>query len=278
MKEKMEKFNQRWKIETSETPGESFQKFRIRVLNILKDIDSLVSEGSVIEFCQYYGVLVEWKYDSLGHNKHGVNILNKLLSEQNEVEFYRLIEIIFSLDIPGLYGRGDLPVFTKNTVYRDVCQAIEFSNINLTTTKNKDGEIIFYSRGEDFLDQNLVNKILGFLDEKSNAHFVDALNFYSEKEWVKSAESLRRSLEEFLRIKLKNNSGLKANIEESSKKLKAKNSPSQARNIIFQIFSYADQYFNDHSKHQDGDLKENEAEFLIYQIALLMRYINKQIL
>ena len=84
-------------------------------------------------------------------------------------------------------------------------------------------------------------------------------------------------MEEFLRIKLKNNAGLKANILEVSKKLKDENSPVQARNIIVSIFNYVDNYFNEESKHKDGDLKENEAEFLIYQIALLMRYINKQI-
>jgi len=47
--------------------------------------------------------------------------------------------------------------------------------------------------------------------------------------------------------------------------------------VIFQIFSYLDQYFNENSKHQDGDIDEIENEFLVYQTGLLMRCLNRVI-
>ena len=45
------------------------------------------------------------------------------------------------------------------------------------------------------------------------------------------------------------------------------------RNIISQVFSYLDQYFNENSKHANGDINNIENEFLIYRIGILMRYI-----
>lgn len=61
------------------------------------------------------------------------------------------------------------------------------------------------------------------------------------------------------------------------KKLKSDGRDPQVRNVIFQVFSYLDQYFNENSKHKDGDIDSAENEYLIYQIGLLMRYLDKAI-
>ncbi|MBC6415943.1 MAG: hypothetical protein GDA46_06090 [Bdellovibrionales bacterium] len=118
----------------------------------------------------------------------------------------------------------------------------------------------------------MVNKALSFLNKNSNKHFEEALKFYENKTTIKSAESLRRSLEEFLRHKLKNQKELQENIETLQKKIK-NNSNVEVRNIIIQIFKYLDKYFNEQSKHNDDNIKDSENEFLIYQTGLLMRYI-----
>lgn len=115
---------------------------------------------------------------------------------------------------------------------------------------------------------------LSFLNEKSNKHFEDALKFCKNKNPIKSAESLRRSLEEFLRYKLKNKAGLTENLRSFQKKLKAVSTP-EIRNIIFTVFNHLDEYFNEHSKHGDRNIEELENEFLIYQTGLLLRYINE---
>lgn len=120
----------------------------------------------------------------------------------------------------------------------------------------------------------MVNLPLSFLNKESTDHFVQALQFYQTKKHVKSAESLRRSLEEFLRNKLQNFKGLSANIKELQTKLKVDGRDAQVKNIIGSIFKYLDQYFNKNSKHNDGDIDDSENEFLIYQVGLLMRYLN----
>ena len=128
------------------------------------------------------------------------------------------------------------------------------------------------------MDEKLVNDVLEFLPTESSGHFVSALKFYEEcgnENCIKSAESLRRALEEFLRFKLNNTMGLQQNIKETGKELKKRGGDAQIRNIIAQIFGYLDQYFNENSKHNDGEIDEPENEFLIYQIGLLMRYLNR---
>lgn len=276
LKNKIAQFNRRWNVSNDIPYEDEFRKFKIRILNILENIDRQVTEESVSIFCRLYGIPEEWQYSYMGDKKWSKNIINHLKSENNEVEFYKILEVIFSLHIPGLMGYGR-EVYSKKSIYDEVCQAIEFSNINLATTMIKKGEIIFYPKGEELLDEDLVNMILSFLSGSSHQHFVDALKFYQANNFIKSAESIRRCIEEFLRIVLNNKDGLKNNVKLVQKKLKSDKKHANIRNIIGNIFNYLDHYFNDESKHNDGELGDEENEFLIYQSALLMRYINKTI-
>lgn len=274
---KINKFNKRWEIIDDSTYEEEFEKFKIRVLNIFSDIDDNVSHEGISKFCQLLGIPEKWKND--GIRKWTKVIIDSLNQENNENKFYRLLQIIFYLPIQTSvddYYMNEI-THSKDILYRKLVDAIKFSKVNIAITK-KDKEIILFPRGEEKLDQKLVEEVLSFLNDKSSKHFVDALNFYEKgikKDRVKSAESLRRSLEEFLRFKLKNQKGLDKNIKELQKRLKADGRDPSIRGIIFQTFSYLDTYFNENSKHKNGNINEEENEFLIYQTGLLMRYIEK---
>jgi len=275
IKSKMEKFNKRWNITTIDSYDEAFRKFKTRVLNILGDIDHHVTKESIIVFCQYNGIQMVWHEDGLGENWSS-NIIDHFNKEKNEKEFYRLIELIFALDITSTVGYDHRYSYSKDILFRDVMSAVELSDVNVTITVSNE-DVILYPRGEKELDEELVNRTLSFLNDKSNKHFEHALKFYQEKNFVKSAESLRRSLEEFLRTKLQNSKGFNVNIKVLQKKLKSDQREPQIRNVIFQTFAYLDQYFNENSKHKDGDIDFEENEFLIYQIGLLMRYLEQVI-
>jgi len=271
----MEKFNKRWNITSADSYEESFKKFKTRILNIFSDIDRHITDESITAFCQYYGIKEEW-HSGMMDNVWSTNIIDRLKAEENEKEFYRLIELIFSLDITSTVGYDRRYTYSKNILLRDVMNAVELSDVNVAITVSNE-EVLLYPRGEKSFDEELVNRTLSFLNDQSNAHFEHALKFYQAKNSVKSAESLRRSLEEFLRFKLQNTKGLDANIAELQKRLKADQRDPQVRNVIFQTFNYLDQYFNDNSKHKDGDIDPAENEFLIYQTGLLMRYLDQTI-
>jgi len=278
IKKKLQDFNKRWDIEESINHKEEFQKFKVRVLNIFREIDNHVTEEGIALFCNILGIPEKWNYQLYGDHKWSENIINSLVEENNPLKFYRLLEIIFCLPIQTLHGYGANEIkYSKEILVQKLAEALHFSNINLAMKVEDDGEIILYPAGEKELDQKLVNEVLSFLNEESQKHFIDALKFYRVHSYVKSAESLRRSLEEFLRFKLKNQKGLKENIDELLKKLKGDKRDPLIRNVIFQTFSYLDAYFDENSKHKDGNIDEAEAEFLIYQSGLLMRYIHKEI-
>lgn len=275
---KISEFNKRWGITDESTYGEEFSKFKTRVLNIFSDIDDHVEREGITKFCQILGIPEEWDTEAYGIGRErSTNIIDALEEENNEKRFYSLLEIIFRLPILTAGGFRGLIEYSRDILYKRLLEAVSLSKINLVVT-HKGDEVILFPRGEEKLDQKLVEEVISFLNNKSSKHFIDALKSYEKgtrKDRIKSAESLRRALEEFLRFKLKNKQGLKKNIEELQKRLKGSGKDPSVRNIIFQTFSYLDNYFNENSKHKDGDINEPENEFLIYQTGLLMRYIEK---
>lgn len=273
LREKMEKFNKRWDITSKGSYEEAFIKFKTRILNIFEDIDAHVTEESIAEFCQFYGIREVWR-SGYADRSWSTNIIDFLKAENNEKGFYKLIEVIFALHITQAAGWHGETIYSREILYKKVVEAVDFSDVNLAITA-KDDEVILYPKGEKALDEKLVNQIFSFLEGSSNSHFEDALKFYQAKNSIKSAESLRRSLEEFLRFKLKSTKGLDANILELQKRLKSDGRDPQIRNVISQVFSCLDQYFNENSKHKDGDINPAENEYLIYQVGSLLRYINQ---
>lgn len=198
LKERMKKFNKRWNITSEDSYEEAFNKFKTRVLNIFKDIDKNMTKSSITAFCQYYGIKEVWHTDPFNEHPWGTNIFDRLNMENNEKEFYRLIELIFSLDITPIMGYDRRPVYSRNILFKKIEEAIELSDVNVSIT-TKGEEIILYPKGEKEFDEELVDQPLSFLNKESGEHFVQALQFYQSKKYIKSAESLRRSLEEFLK-------------------------------------------------------------------------------
>lgn len=267
IKKKLKEFNKRFDFIDNSSYEEELSKFKTRVLNIFTHIDGNISREGIELFCQILGIPMEYKIN---------NITNALYLENNEKKFYRLLQIIFSF-LPLKKFGSTTDNYTRERLISKISEAVDLSNINLSITV-KNGEVIFFPKGETILDEVLVNEVLSFLNVESQKHFIESLASYlnySKINAVKSAESIRRSIEEFLRFKLQNKKGLKENISELQKRLKTDKRDSNLRQIIFQIFTYLDKYFNENSKHEDGKIDESENEFLIYQTGLLMRYIHK---
>lgn len=263
LKKVVDDFNKRWCADDPTEFREEFLKFKCRVLNSLDEIDQALPEDQKRIYWRIYGF------------PSGKSITSHLQEEGNDVNFYRLLQCIFSLKLQTLSGYGGRVVRSRDIFYSRILEDIRFSRINLASVRLENDDIVFYPAGEEILDSELVDWPLSFLEKVSGTHYVTALKSYQEHDFIKSAESLRRSLEEYLKCKLGNSAGLQANIKEVGKRLKDESRPAQARNIIFSVLSYLDQYYNDESKHNDGDLEEPDNEFLIYQSGLLIRFLSK---
>jgi len=255
-KQQIEEFNQRWNITDEYDCNKEFQAFKNRVMNSCRNIDNNIVYEGQLSFCSDLGI----KYDPYG------NIVKSLNIETDHKKFYFILEVIINL--PRYFFKVNSQAYYQ----QGLVKAVHCSNINLAI-ENKNERFILYPAGEPFLDQELVNQPLSFLSGKSDKYFVEALHFYESEKYADSAEKIRKSIEEFFRVKLNNQQGLDKNIKNLQDKLNTNGSPTEIRNIIFQILTYLDKYFNEHSKHKEAvDAVENE--FLIYQAGLLMRYID----
>ncbi len=265
-KEKMNEFKKRWKISEASDYKIELDKFKNRILNIVETLEPTLPDGGIQKFCQALGIEEVWRQG--GFESYSENIEDHVRKTKSETELYYVLQVICYV----VLEHSPSPRHWLSQIK----SAIDFSDINLSISITSD-DVILHPKGEKELDIKLVDEVLSFLDSKSHEHFADALKFYQSKKTVKSAESLRRCVEEFLRFKLKNQKGLKENISELGKSLKQDSRDPQVRNIITNSIGYLDQYFNENSKHQDGDINEAENEFLIYQIGVLMRYLDKSV-
>lgn len=273
---KIQEINNRWEIPNDESYEKKFNQFKQRILNIFSDIDSHIPENDVSHFCNAMGIKEIWT--PIIDERFGKNIINQLQAEADPKKFLRLIEVIFALKIrTSSSGIDWSEKYSRQILIDKTQQALKFSDIAVTMTV-KDGDVIFYPAGEVMLDREVVNNVLSFLTDSPHQHFVNALKAYQENSSisrVKSADSLRRSIEEFLRIKLGNQKGLKENISALGLEIKKLKGNNDLKNLVTTILSLLDDFFNKNSKHRDGNINETENEYLIYQVALLMRYIEK---
>jgi hypothetical protein len=194
IKRKIEAFNKRWDIVTEENYHEEFKKYKTRVLNILDEVDEHVEDEGIVQFCNLIGKSVEWKQTS--QQKYSLNIIEAFKNETKEFEFYRLIEYLFTIKfkLPNSFVHN-FKSFQEN-YFNLIKEATEYSRVNVNITR-KGNEVILFPKGEELLDKTLVNEVLTFLNKESNDHFIKALSFYEQHDCVKSAESLRRAIEDF---------------------------------------------------------------------------------
>jgi len=266
-------FNKRWEIIKDEDHQQNFEQFKIRILNDFEDIDELVTEEGIADFCRAFGIR-KYRYHPdfpVGKIKNK-NIFAKLSSITDERELYFAIDQILNLTFPSLFDFRQL--------IKSLKESIQLSGLHVQLLHDDEEGYFLSPSGEKEFDQKLVNEVLPFLNPESRKHFVEALRLSMEKtpkSSIKSAESVRRFLEEFLRYKLSNDKGLSSNIVEAGKKLKLNKSADSFINSIMQFFKYMDDYFNKNSKHNDGDIGEAENEYLIYQAGVLARYIHQKL-
>ncbi len=212
-RQKYKAFKKRFGVADKQlNPVKEFQAFKQRILNACEYIDNHVEDEGVVRFCTWLGKEVV-RYQ--GVTKYFYNIRDALVEETDEAQFYFLIELIFELPIRTESYGGNIR-YSRGILYQRVAEAFHISDIkaNLTIV---DKEVLVYPRGEGVLDEGLVEDVFEFLNADSQKHFVAALKFYkqdTDESHVKSAESIRRCLEEFLRFKLNNSKGLDGNMKE----------------------------------------------------------------
>lgn len=267
-KDRKEAFYSRFGVEIEPSdPLDLEKQFRSSILNYIDDVDFALKIDEVRYFCGLFGARAT--FGEGPHGEYGKNVKKLFVEEKNFTQFLLKLEALISFTCcksPAILTRS----FSNNieTVFKNTELPIR---INISRK-----ECVIYPEGCAFLDGELIIKTIKFLNDKSHDHFIKALKEYMNHNYIKSAEHSRRSLEEYLRFKLQNTKGLQQNIQELCKSKKDQ-SLSEIRNTFTNVADCLDKLFNSHSKHNDGKINENECEYIIYQVAVIMRYIYKLI-
>jgi len=186
-------------------------------------------------------------------------------------------------------------------------KCFEISNINVKLLLDRTNhpyyfEIDFYPKGDKVLDKTLVDEVLPVLNESSKHEYLQALKCYLDKEYVKSADHLRRTLESWLKetfnLDKTLNNILKNIDKEISKALGSKIETKFGKNtdktnlqlsyistFISEAFPSLINLFDKYEiPHNNGGLKhatatvarlmEAELEFMLYQTGAIIRFIN----
>ncbi len=254
-----------------------FRALRQRVVNALAEVVRFINPDGVREFYQVISEPTRYFETTFDLRPDPRIIPAKLAQAENLEQFLFLLQVVLELPI---YGWGELLGFhgdPRAAFLAPIRRAIEMSQIDVELTATDDRAIL-RPRGEPLLEKPLIEETLGILRGAALGHFTAALASYGKgtnADHVKSAESLRRCLEECLRDRLSNQKGLTANISTLLSKLKEDGRDPAIRNIIHQTFTCLDKYFNENSKHNDGDIDATENEYLLYQVGLLVRYIHR---
>ncbi len=139
-------------------------------------------------------------------------------------------------------------------------------------------QVIIYPRGDDLLDQGIINCVLAGLENFPQAAkpFENALNIYQSgqsSQYRNLLDDLRFSLETLLKNVLNNQKSLENQQQELLRWLKNKNLHPQIVNLYQQLlFGQYRLYQNDAVKH-DENYSIDEVEFAIYLTGNFMRFI-----
>nr|WP_122011710.1 hypothetical protein [Maliibacterium massiliense] len=158
-----------------------------------------------------------------------------------------------------------------------IAESLKASSINAVLCDTADG-YLFYPANAELLDQKLVVDILNWLGSYPAAkeQYNVALRACLKGDRTRSViDSLRLSVELFLRQVFNNHSSLENQQREVGKYLKQKNITVEVCNMYVKLLNYFTTYNNQHIKHNDHSdvISAAEIEYLVYTTGSFLRFI-----
>lgn len=204
--------------------------------------------------------------------------------ETHSVGFYRferteLCKILHDLMKSNSFLRFlELVEYVINFYCKEKDESIleSFNDIAYISNKNirlcYDEKYRFYPKGVEIFDKKLVNDILEFLQPYQKAHkeLSGALQTLLKKSYRDSVDKTRLALEIFLKKLLDNDKSLE-NQKEKLNEYFGNDMHQNIKSMFLQILDFYAKYNNNEAKHNSGDFKEYEVEFLFYLVGNFIR-------
>lgn len=193
-------------------------------------------------------------------------IYQSLNDENSLVEYCRCLDGFFSLPLSEAELRG---------LYGGFTQDLAASSIPVRIAHRGD-YYAFYPRGPRVLDENVIDDDLEWLSDYKTAigPFRKALTQYSDPTRQHDAlDSLRRSMENFLRQLLGNGNALEDNKTVLIQWMKNHGTNAETQRMMKSLFQGYYDYQNSHVKHGDEGWKPVEVDFILYLTATFIHLL-----
>lgn len=259
-------FRKRWNVKTDDE--QRFHEFRNRALQTVAAVlgPSLTLVASLsTQYLRIIGQPPNFYSNSL-YSSLNLNVVWNALEEAKELGGF-----IFRLE--SLFH---LPFLTKTLeqLAAGFREDIQASGMPIMLTSNH-GVFLFYPKGAQLLDEHVVNADLEWMSDypKALAAFEHALIQSADHDKQREMlDSLRVSLEEFLRQLLGNKKSLEKNQEPLLKWMDSHGTNVETRQMMGSLFHFYGDYQNEHVKHGDG-WKPAEIDFILYLTATFIHLL-----
>jgi len=248
--------------------GRRFDEFRSRALHTVANIlesDLVEYEDLSNDYLRVIGKPPSFASFAFVHSISDTPVWKALKDPDKLQEFIFRLESLFHLP------------FAKKTLKQlgaGLKKDITASGIQIVLAHSKDS-YLFYPKGAKLLDERVVNADLEWMSAYPSAltAFENALVQSSDlAEQREVLDSLRVSLENFVRQLLGNRKSLENNKENLLKWMNDHETNTETRNMMRELFQFYCNYQNNHVKHGDG-WKSAEVDFILYLTATFIHLL-----
>jgi len=276
---KIKNFYKRWNITYDE--GRKFIDFKNRALSTIDEVlGELFLSDTNLEKTFLKLIARHFPHSKMGpfqdiskfkeilnQKKFENSAVYKVISgENNFVEFIKILQILFWLN---------LPLEVKEGLYFGFKEDIKLSLLDIQIKRIKKDNTIFYPKGAKLLDEKIVNDVLDWLVlyPKVQKSFESALEKYQNKIFQRNLiDDLRLSLELLFKKLLHNDRNLDNQQNFLAEHLQQKNIPRELINMYWKLINYYTKYQNNYAKHNDK-VGSSEIEFILYLTGIFMRFL-----
>ena len=193
------------------------------------------------------------------------DLLCELSNDTNFIKFIEILELIFNESLNS-----------ENKDFINKFNDIAFISNKPVRLVYDDG-YKFYPSGVELFDKKLIDDVLDFLKyyPKSHKEFTEALTIYIKENgsYRDAIDKTRLALEIFINQYLDNDKSLENQQNNLGQYLQSNNIHKEIMNLFNKLLDTYSKLNNEEAKHDSGEFKKCEVEFLFYLVGNFMKFL-----
>ena len=193
------------------------------------------------------------------------DLLCELSNDTNFIKFIEILELVFNEILKS-----------ENKDFINTFNDIAFISNKPVRLVYDDG-YKFYPSGVELFDKKLIDDVLDFLKDypKSHKEFTEALTIFIKENgsYRDAIDKTRLALEIFINQYLDNDKSLENQQNNLGQYLQSNNIHKEIMNLFNKLLDTYSKLNNEEAKHDSGEFKKCEVEFLFYLVGNFMKFL-----